>query len=46
MVATNAARVIRFLEGLKLELARDVDMRREGSISNREVVQREIRAEQ
>ena len=46
MAATNTARVNHFLEGLKLELARDVDMEREGPISYREVVQRTIQAEQ
>ena len=44
MVATNAARVNRFLEGLKPKLARDVDMGQEGLISYREAVQRSIRA--
>ena len=46
MIATNTARVNRFLEGLKPELTRDVDMGREGPISYREVVQRAIRVEQ
>ena len=46
MVTTNTARVNRFLEGLKQELAKDVDMGRKGPISYREVVQRDIRAEQ
>ena len=46
MVVTNIARVNHFLEGLKPELARDVDIGREGLISYREVVQRAIQAKQ
>ena len=44
MVATDTTRVNNFLEGLKPELARDVDMGRKGPITYREAVQRAIRA--
>ena len=44
MASTDTIRVNRFLEGLKPELARDLDMGREGLITYREAIQRAIRA--